>query len=294
MMATVDLTKLPEIEFVPQLTVEEIVDEALHYLATEEGIELEGAEDPAYRIVRSLAYRERIWRQDANESCRSLTLAYSTGDALDHIGITYYLTPRLDNESDDAYRARLALAPEGSSVAGPQNAYVFHGLSASPDVKAIDAEGPEYDLNGTSLEPINGVEAGQVRVTVLSHVGDGTPTDELLATVSAALNDEWVRPLTDTPIVQGATILPYAITATLFIEPLFEPSAVLAEAQGLAESYTTTEHRLGGRVVQSGVDQALHRPGVGKVELTGWQDVEAARNEAPYCTVITLTYEALT
>src|SRR3546814_9711108 len=37
-------------------------------------------------------------------------------------------------ESDSDLRRRLVLAPEGYSVAGPEGAYIFHALSAHPDV----------------------------------------------------------------------------------------------------------------------------------------------------------------
>jgi phage-related baseplate assembly protein len=46
-------------------------------------------------------------------------------------------------------------------------------------------------------------------VTVLSRDGDGTASQELLATVDTALNDEDVRPVGDRVTVQSAKISRY-------------------------------------------------------------------------------------
>ncbi|WP_220667339.1 baseplate J/gp47 family protein [Sphingomonas trueperi] len=45
-------------------------------------------------------------------------------------------------------------------------------------------------------------------VTILSRLGDGTASPELLAKISAHVSAEAVRPLTDAVTVQSATILP--------------------------------------------------------------------------------------
>ena len=81
-------------------------------------------------------------------------------------------------ESDADFRRRIILAPEGYSVAGPEGAYIFHALSADPDV---------LDASATSPTP------GEVVVTVLSRTGDGTAPPELLATVEAAGSADDVR-----------------------------------------------------------------------------------------------------
>ena len=82
-------------------------------------------------------------------------------------------------ESDADFRRRIILAPEGYSVAGPEGAYIFHALSADPDV---------LDASATSPTP------GEVVVTVLSRTGDGTAPPELLATVEAAVSADDVPP----------------------------------------------------------------------------------------------------
>src|SRR3546814_19943147 len=72
--------------------------------------------------------------------------AYATGADLDNLaallGVTRFELEPGDSvlgipavmESDSDLRRRLVLAPEGYSVAGHEGAYIFHALSAHPDV----------------------------------------------------------------------------------------------------------------------------------------------------------------
>ena len=90
------------------------------------------------------------------------------------------------------------------STAGSAGSYRFHARSA---------DGRVADVTAISPSPAN------VTVTVLSRDGDGSASAELLQVVSAALNDEDVRPVADRVIVQSAKIAPYVIEAVLYLYP---------------------------------------------------------------------------
>lgn len=169
--------------------------------------------EPVTIALETGAYRELLARQRVNDVARGVMVAFAMGTDLDHLGALFgvarlVIAPAtIDGngnpvaavlEDDDAFRARIVLAPEGYSVAGPEGAYVFHGLSADGEVLGIAAESPS---------------PGEVVVTVLSRTGDGAASAPLLAKVSAHLSGETVRPLTDHVTVQSATIVPFAITA---------------------------------------------------------------------------------
>ncbi|TRB75236.1 baseplate assembly protein, partial [Mannheimia haemolytica] len=76
-----------------------------------------------------------------------------------------------------------------------------------------------------------------VTVTVTSRVGTGQADDEIINAVTAALNDEDVRPIADRVTVQGAEIVEYTIEAVLKIYKGPEKEPILKAAQANLESY---------------------------------------------------------
>ncbi|WP_085609534.1 baseplate assembly protein [Vibrio parahaemolyticus] len=270
----INLALLPPLDVVKQVDYEEIIEDVVERA----GLENASPSDPGYRVTLANSYRERLLRQDANEQALGLVLAYATGPQLDHIGVTYYQHPdgspvvRLDGESNDDYRERLQKSPEGLSVAGPDGAYEFHAKSAHPDVKDVSVDSPA---------PV------EVVLTILSHSGDGTPSQSVLDAVQAYLKP--FRPLTDELTVSGAEVLTYVVTAKLFMKLGPDPELVRKAAENRLKEYVASQHKLKGRVVESGVHAALTLEGVEEVQLTGWNDITCTKQQAPYCLQMTVT-----
>jgi phage-related baseplate assembly protein len=99
--------------------------------------------DPAVKVLEVVAYREML-RQQFNERARQVMLAYATGSNLDQLGALLDVG-RLAGEADTAYRARIQLAPEAFSVAGPASAYRFYALSAAPTIADASVAAPRPD-----------------------------------------------------------------------------------------------------------------------------------------------------
>lgn len=245
--------------------------------------------DPAYKILEVAAYRELLIRQRVNEAARGVMLAFATGADLDQIGANYgvqrLLISPADNttipptpavwESDDDFRARIQLSPEAYTTAGSSGSYVYHGLAADGDVKDVQAVSPS---------------PGAVTVYVLSRTGTGSAGVDLLATVTAALNDETVRPMTDQVTVMSASVVNYAITATLTMYPGPDPDVVLQTAIDAVTAYADAQHRIGYDVTRSGIFAALHQAGVQNVNLTSPSaDLVIGDGQASHCTAITVT-----
>lgn len=245
--------------------------------------------DPAYKILEVCAYREFILRARVNDAARAVLLATATGADLDNLaaffGVERLLLDAGDPaalppvpptyEADADLRFRVQLALEGFSTAGPSGAYMFHARSASALVK---------DVGVTSPAP------GEVRVTVLSTEGNGAPSAPVLAAVEAALNDDEVRPLCDLVVVQGATILAYAVTATLEFFDGPDAAVVLAAAEAAVQDYVASAHRIGRPIRRSALFAALHQPGVAQVTLTApAADIVPTATEAAWCTAVTVT-----
>jgi len=295
-MSTVDLSRLSAPDVVEALDYEAILAErkarlieltpAAERAAMAAALELES--EPIVKLLQESAYRELVLRQRINEAARAVMLAWASGTDLDHLAANYEVerlvlsegdstaVPPVDPtyESDDELRARVQQAFEGLSVAGPRGAYEYHALSA---------DGQVADVSATSPAP------AQALVTVLSREGDGTASAELLAAVSAALNDEDVRPVADRLTVQSASIVDYSIAAVLHLYPGPEAEPILAEAQTRASAYAATQRRIGRDIRLSAIYAALHVEGVQRVELLApLADIVLSATQASHCTAISI------
>lgn len=290
MTTPIDLSQLAAPDIVEALDFETILSAMVADLqARHPDFDATVESDPAYKVLEVAAYRELLIRQRVNDAARRMMLAYATGTDLDHLAALYGVERLLLDagdpaavppvaptwESDTALLRRVQLAPEALSVAGPEGAYLFHALSASAEVKDISVQSPT---------------PGDVLITVLSTLGDGTPDAALVAAVDAALSADDVRPLTDQVTVQAATVVPYTVGATLYFYPGPDPEVVRQAAEDAVAAYVAEHHAMGHDIPLSGLYAALHQPGVQRVELTQPAvSLVVAADEAAYCTAITVT-----
>lgn len=98
-----------------------------------------------------------------------------------------------DIESDDHFRARIWMAPESFSTAGPYGAYEYWAATANANIT---------DVSVWSDPP----HAGQVYIYPLME-GGRLPTPEECAQVYAVCNAQRIRPLTDQVFVQPPTAI---------------------------------------------------------------------------------------
>lgn len=281
----VDLSRLPFPAVVEQLDFETIFTEMLADLQQRfPAFNALLESDPAYKLLEVCAYREILLRQRVNDAAKSVTLAYAVGNDLDQIAARYNVQRlTLDHgdptanpprpkilEADADFRRRIQLSFEGFSTAGPEGAYLFHSLSADADV-----------LDSSVISPTPGV----VVVSVLSRNNDGTASASLQTSVSNALNDERVRPLTDMVIVQSAQIIPYTVEASLTLYPGPDSAVVLDEAQKRLTDFITSSRRLGRDVTRAGLISALCTTGVQNVYLASPNaDIPITSQQAASCT----------
>ncbi len=245
--------------------------------------------DPVYKLLEVAAYRELLLRQRINDACRGVMLAYAQGRDLEHLASLFGVTRQIVEpgdpsanptvaptyETDERLRARTVLALEGFSTAGPVDAYRFHGLAASGQVKDISVVSPA---------------PGDVHITVLSHITHGAPSIDLLHTVFAYLNDETRRPLTDHVVVNAAEIIEYQVTARLTFYTGPDISITLNHALTQVDAYTKQQHRLGQAVTLSGIYAALHQPGVQNVVLVSpTHDIIVGMHQAAFCVALDVT-----
>nr|DAS99830.1 MAG TPA: baseplate assembly protein [Caudoviricetes sp.] len=244
--------------------------------------------EPITKLLQEVVYLQLMERNRINNAAKATMLAYASGSDLDVISANYNVkrqviqeannnvTPKIPQilEDDTSLRLRTQLAFEGLSVAGPRSAYIFHALSAHPDVA---------DVSVVSPQPAN------VTVTILSRNGQGEADESLLNVVRAKLNDDDIRPIGDRVIVQSAVIQSYEIRAKLHLYrgPEYEP--IKAAALKKLTAYTKEKHRLGRDISLSGIYAALHLEGVQRVELISpTADIVLPSSKSAYCTAINL------
>lgn len=184
--------------------------------------------DPIVKGLEVGAYREMLVRARINDAVRRTMLASAYGPGLDDLGADpLYNTPRLIldpgdpdavppvppvKESDDDYRARLALAPAALSVAGPANAY---------EVRAKGAHGDVVDVAVTSPNPC------EILVEVLHNSAD----PDILTDVADALTANTVRPIGDRVTVVAAIKQTSSIDITVYVGEGPDLAAIEAASQ---------------------------------------------------------------
>jgi phage-related baseplate assembly protein len=292
----IDLSLLPPPDLIEPLDYETILTERqarlLERVPAERRPEITATlaleSEPLTILLQEIAYRELLLRSRINDAARQCMLASARGSNLDHLAALYGVTrlmiapgdpdaiPPIPPtwETDTRLRARTQLAPEGMSTAGPVESYRFHALSA---------HGGVLDAGITSPVP------GQVIVTILGLDGDGTPAPEILDAVTAQLNRETIRPLTDQIIIQPAEIVPFAITATLTLYPGPSAGPVLENIQSALTDTLHALRRIGYDIRRSALYSALHREGVQNVQLTEpANDLIITDTQSATCTAINL------
>ena len=295
-LTAIDLSQLNPPDVVRQIDFETILKEGLEdfYQRMEEvqpNFPRYLESDPAMKLAEAFAYREMLIRKEANEQALSVLLAFAKDNDLDHKAAERNLqrriiSPATENtpeikESNESLRKRVQLAPEGQTTAGSEGSYIFHGLNADPRVKDIYPYAP-LDENDNPT--------GICNIYVLSTEGTGEASEDLLNVVTAALNAKSVRPLTDKPLVYSASILNYSIEAEIFIDEGPDENIILSSCYKAAEEYTNKSHSFNDGISLSGIYQALHQPGVSRVNLISPAgNIDTSLGQVAYCTGINIT-----
>lgn len=249
--------------------------------------------DPTYKQGEVTAFQLTLAFQRVNDAVRAVFLASAQKADLDQIGAAFNVermvivpanpdaVPPTDAvmEEDDAFRERIQLSWSQLNTAGARNAYRFHARSADENVLDADAYGPEEHGR-----------AGEVDVYVLSREGNGTASEALLDAVSARLNADEIRPLTDFVTVKSAIINDYTVTAELEIPDGPDAGEVLENAKNTLLSYTRLANRINGMVPLSAIYAALQQTGVARVILSSPRaDIEPVTGTAPRCAAVNVT-----
>ena len=179
-----------------------------------------------------------------------------------------------DEETDDALRQRIKLAPERFSNAGSYGAYRYWAMSSHPDIVDVSVVSPG---------------AGTVNIYPLTKTG--TPSQTILDAVAAVCSAETVRPLCDLVQVAAPTEKAFAISADISLYDWADSVTVQDEvAAALGEYVAGLRSTLGRDVILSRIVAVINGiQGVYKTDLAEpAADEVNALNEWSNCSAITV------
>ncbi|WP_108459196.1 baseplate J/gp47 family protein [Devosia naphthalenivorans] len=227
--------------------------------------------DPAVIAAQAAGYGDTYFAAALNDAARVVLLpSFAEGTDLDLQAIRAGLgdDPRLDGESDEALRERIRLAWKGKSAAGPDDYYKSAARNFSPLVKDVAIAAETRDFSDRVLI-----------MSVLTTENGGALSDELRDGLTVALNDPAFRSRNVTVEVVPAVISTRNVSAHIYLYPE-TPATVVDQAKQALIDAMAVDQRLGFDLTRSYVEKHLHRPGVQRVELQGWQNAYAEFNEA--------------
>jgi phage-related baseplate assembly protein len=272
-------------------------------------------------LQRGGTYREVLVYQAYDDATRAVLVAFSWGAYLDHLGATqtpaverkplvadprpyvYGTDSVADWEEDDDLRARIQIAPETLSAAGPEGAYLGYALDVD-GVKSASCYGP-MSFGGTIEAPFTPL--GCVTVPIVAEADDGAAGADLVAATQGAMRPDDRRPIADFVTASAAGIVAYAIEAVLYVGSGADRALVQRQAETRAAVLAERQHRPGGaakRLLIAGAVSVTGTDGVPIVTdldlISPSADVNASpispanpgpAYRAPYCTGIMIRVE---
>ncbi len=208
--------------------------------------------DPVKIVIESFAYRELLWRARANDVARALMLATASGSNLDNFSADFGMERRVIGhreddtpilESDEEYRQRRYLAPDGYAAAGPEAAYRYFAWSADGSIKQVEA------LKG---------ENNRCDIVLLGRDGDGSVSQEIVTKVYDALSPKTRRPLTDSVYVRSVNVTTQAIKVAITVQSGPDKAALAAKAKASIEEYAVSRSAIGTILRVDGIIGAAH------------------------------------
>ncbi|ESP95489.1 baseplate assembly protein [Pseudoalteromonas luteoviolacea] len=265
MSTAIELAKLPPPQVIEALSYDEIYKQMEQALLEKLPDHALLASDPAIKLIEVASYRELLLRQRINDAAKSVMLAFSQGDDLDHLGALFGVGRDAD-EADERYRQRIPLSLESYSMAGTRGAYEYHTLSANDQVKDVyvDSEQPGY-----------------VNIYALINTMTETQANAIKADIDARLNDEDIRPITDKVVTQWVMPTKAALSAQIYLNIGANKQQVELTILQALDAFMAMNCKLGMEIPHSGIIDSLHQPGVRKVKLlTPTEDLQPSVNQA--------------
>ena len=248
--------------------------------------------DPIRLMAQIAADDELKLRKRINQTYLQTLIPYASGTNLDNLVTNANLARQVKQaavydedgilvapevlETDEQLRTRYTLAWHALGL-GTFGWYKFRALNADVSVKDayVIRSGP-----------------GEVTVFIQSEditVG-GVPTPELLATVTADLNELHRRILCGALVISPITVVPYAIQARIIVANEADKESKLAEVQQAANEFVVENNVIDRDIPISRFYAVLSLAGIADVKLASpVADIVTTTSQAPHATSINIT-----
>lgn len=238
--------------------------------------------EPLTIALQTAAYREMVLIEKMNAKVRAIFLATATKADLEHHGFPWGLERKVIQEADQTatpptpqvletdseYRRRIQMAPQKLSTAGPGGSYVAHALDFDASIK-----------DAATTRPI----PGTVRVHVLTRENNGQPPQQLLDGLWAYLDDEKIRPLSDTVETVAATAKAFDLIYQ--VEYLHRPEIEITKEQVALniQQLMSDRQMLGKNISLVHLYGAIDVPGVASARvISPVADIVCEKHEYPF------------
>lgn len=184
-----------------------------------------------------------------------------------------------DRENDEDYRARIRLAPESFSTAGPSGAYEYWVKTASTLITDVAVVSPV---------------PGEVNIYPLLE-GGNLPGTELIKKIEKVLSDD-VRPLTDKVLVLPPETVTYDIDVSYYIDEANQASEnTINEAvqQAVNDYILWQKAKLGRDINPSQLIHSMMQAGAKRVIVTSPEFAEINDNTVAISDNVVITYGGL-
>ena len=182
-----------------------------------------------------------------------------------------------DIESDESFAERIFLAPSGYSVAGPDDAYKYWAKTYSQQIG---------DVKITSPNPV------EVEIRFIMADGD-LPTETTIQGLTAYMQDEKIRPLTDKVRVLVPETVSFDISLSYYINRSDQAKAgtIQNEVTQAISDYVDWQTRTIGRDVNpSELTKRIMTAGAKRVEITSPVFTQVAETSVARVGKQTITY----
>ncbi|MEZ9649716.1 baseplate J/gp47 family protein [Vibrio lentus] len=269
-------------------------------------------ESAALLLDSMILFRQQETRNDNHKYLQNFSETATDSEMIDlvvsRLGLTRQVIQPEDNtvfppvaavmESDASLLLRYSLAPYGLATTGTRTGYKFHAMtlgerpfitvyleSDNVVVQRFEFTSTKEVVRPKDAEPrMLRPNSGEVEIRILSPVGDGTADQALKKAVLDYCSRADIAQESDHITTASAEIKPYTIAIDVWEETT---PTQLIDREGLTQAlndYGKKQHKLGGHVQRSRIDQIAHNHNVKKLSIISpGNDVLCDWFEAPYC-----------
>ncbi|NRA86403.1 MAG: baseplate J/gp47 family protein [Rhizobiales bacterium] len=287
---SIDLNKIPPADIIKAANHEaELLLLKAKYKEKDPSWNADTESDPVFALLSLAAYYKVQGINQINDGAKAVMVATATGADLENLAAIFNLKREIIiaatedvaavYEDDERLRKRVLLAPEGYSNAGSIGAYIFWALTCN---KVKDAKIMRFDRRD-GYQGVAGADP-RVSISLIDFKNIEIVELDVINEVSAILNDDEIRPLTDLLFIEFAFKKLFTIDATLKIYAGASADVVKQKSREQLNEYLDKNYKIGVDITLSGLHAAMTVEGVERVVIISPDaDVYVSNVQAAYC-----------